>query len=230
MKSIIAVILASTLAACGGGGGGGGSAPVQAPVLKDCPVTRIQLFGDSTQYGHDPVLNEHTAINPTTMLQRAMDIKFGYGKVFVEGRAMPGTTSTQLLNGLDGLNKPWPMSVNAEIVVINHGINDKLKDTGIEQYKYNLRTMAKAPAIVVFETPLPIFHWVTGYDDAMRSVAMEMNIPVIDSNKYALSFADWYQYAPDYVHPTETGTTLIVNNAKMPVLAPIVAKMRAGCN
>jgi lysophospholipase L1-like esterase len=230
MKSIIAVILVSTLAACGGGGGSSaGNSPSTAPVLKQCAAIRIQLFGDSTQWGLDGATKVRAAVYPELALQQAMNNRFGIGKVIVSTRAVEATTSQMLVDGTDRLNKPWPQSVDADIVVMNHGTNDDLLNTGVEQYKANLRALAKAPAIIVFETHLPVFHRENGYAVAMREVAAQLGVPLIDSKKYAESLPNWEQYQPDYVHPTSDGYSLIARNAKFPVLEPIVAKLRTGC-
>jgi lysophospholipase L1-like esterase len=232
MKSIIAIILATTLTACGGGGGSTASAPPPqtSPVVTVCAPTRIQLFGDSTQYGIDGTDRvSRAALYPELALQKAMDQAYGYGKVIVSTRAVPATTSTDLFNGTDGLNKSWPQSVDADIVVMNHGTNDDLKNTGIEQYKANLRILARAPAIVVFETHIPDFHRDNGYADAMRQVATELHMPLIDTNAYAKSMPSWDQYVPDYVHPNSDGYSLIARNVKMPVLTSIVNNLRKNC-
>lgn len=227
MKSTITLALAILLTACGGGGGS--SAPVTAaPAPSVCKPVRIQLFGDSTQWGWDSATKERAILNPTFALQQAMDQRFGYGKVTVENRAVEATTSQMLIDGTDRMNKPWPQSVDADIVVINHGINDYFFKTPMERYKANLRAFTKAPAIVVFETHLPPFHDQSDYDDAMRQVAAELHMPLIDSGAYFYSIPNWEQYDPDLVHPTSEGYALIVRNAKMPILTSIIANMKCG--
>lgn len=223
MRKALAILAATILTACGGGGG---STSSTAPVAKACQATRIQLFGDSTQWGLDVVTHNRAAMYPELALQQAMDQRFGLGRVVVSTRAVSGTDTTKLLAGTDGLNAPWPQSVAADIVVINHGINDTVS---IDQYKANLRALLKAPAQVVLETNLPM---ATGYaeiNNAMRTVATETGTVLIDSNRYALSLPAWSQYSPDGMHATGEGYALIARNAKMPVLAPMVEKLRAGC-
>lgn len=220
MKATFVFVLSAVLTACGGGGGS--PAPVPTPVCK--PV-RIQLFGDSTQWGLDVVTKQRAVTYPEMVLQQEMDRKFGYGKVVVSTRAVPGTDTTKLLAGADGLNKPWPQSVDADIVVINHGINDAIEPV---QYGANLRALLKAPAVVVLETPLPMATGYTAMVDMMRQVAAETGAPLIDSNRYALSLPDWSQYSPDGMHANADGYALVARNAKFPVLAPIVAKLGCG--
>lgn len=226
LKTIITIALTALLSACGGGG----STPTTAaPAPAVCKPVRIQLFGDSTQWGLDGATKARATVYPELALQQAMDQAYGYGKVIVSTRAVEATTSTDLVNGTDRLNKPWPGSVDADIVVMNHGTNDDLKSTGIELYKANLRILARAPAVVVFETHIPDFHRDNGYADAMRQVATELRMPLIDTNAYAKSIANWDQYTPDYVHPNSDGYSLIARNVKMPVLTSIVNNLRKNC-
>jgi lysophospholipase L1-like esterase len=79
---------------------------------------RIQLFGDSTQWGYDPTTERPVAQPPVALLQAAMDARFGVGRVLVTERAAPGTTSSDLVAGKDDRNRPWPREVNADIVVV----------------------------------------------------------------------------------------------------------------
>lgn len=223
MKKLFIALVAALLTACGGGGS---SEPAQQQTKAACKPVRIQLFGDSTQWGY---LAEgggvRASVYPELALQQAMNERFGIGAVEVSTRAVSGTNSRMLVEGTDGLNKPWPQSVDADIIVINHGINDVAYKINVETYKNNLRTFAIAPALVVFETPLPVSTATVSYDDAMREVAAEVKAPLIDSRKYVQSLPDWWQYALDGVHATSEGYSAIARNAKFPVLAPIVANL-----
>ena len=144
---------------------------------------RVQLFGDSTQLGFDGSTNQIGTVTPQTVLQGALDSEFGAGKALVTVRAVNGSTAQELLAGSDGLNAPWPGSISADIVVINHGINDAIRYGGprFPEYTATLRSLAMAPAKVIFETP----NWITlrdlgPYADAMKAVAAEVKAPVAD--------------------------------------------------
>jgi lysophospholipase L1-like esterase len=229
MRTFIAAVLCATLAACGGGGSSGGSSPAAAPVSQapkctPLAVVKIQLFGDSTQWGKDGETQMQSVNNPTAVLQRLMDARFGPGAVTVEDRAVSGTTSGELLNGTDGLNKPWPGSVNADITVVNHGINDLFQKVPLETYKSNLRQIN----VTVYETQSPLAdpRSPLGYPDAMRAVAAERGAPVADVDAYVRALPNWQAYLADGIHPNATLYGLIVTNALFPTLDPLVAKLK----
>ena len=95
-----------------------------APAHAHAKPVRIQLFGDSTQWGYDGKTDRAVPQPPAAVLQSAMDARFGAGAVIVTERAVPGTSAAQLLAGTDGRNRPWPQEVDADIVVVNHALND----------------------------------------------------------------------------------------------------------
>lgn len=225
IKLAISVILAASLAACGGGGSPLPDTEVTA--TTSCGhVVRIQLFGDSTQWGYLPEGGgARAAVYPELVLQREMDRRFGAGAVIVETRAVSGSTSGHLLAGTDGVNLPWPRSVSADIVVINPGINDVSWGVPAAEYQKTLRALAVAPAQVVFETPLPTTTR-DSYDAEMRQVATDLGAPVADAAAYAKRLPGWWKLARDGVHPDGDGYELIVKNVLYPVLVPLVEDAR----
>jgi lysophospholipase L1-like esterase len=237
-KSNLSILaLATLLAACGGGGGGdhGADAPapvwtsqkLSEPVTCDQPrVVKIQLFGDSTQWGLDGATNSKSANNPGDALQRLMDARYGVGRVAVENRAVGATTSANLLMGTDGLNKPWPQSVDADITLLNFGINDRILVPPGE-YIDNLKRLT----VSVYETPNPIHldgSSVNNYAQWMREVAAEADAPVADANAYVRSLPNWQSDVPDGLHPNTELYGMIVENVLMPALVPLVE--RAACD
>lgn len=225
------------LSACGGGGVGidpaaekttEAATPASPTSCVPVPV-RIQLFGDSTQFGDDPLTSRRTDVYPENALQPLMDARFGAGSVIVSTRAAGGTTSTQLVAGTDGVNRPWPQSVAAEIVVINHGINDPLHGVTEPQFTANLQALITAPAIVVLQTPLPsnlILAGAKDYAPLVRAVADASKIPLIDSAAFAAATPNWFRlYSLDGVHPNSSGYTLLAG-VQFQVLEPLVAKLR----
>jgi lysophospholipase L1-like esterase len=235
-KNLCAAALCLMLAACGGGGSSAPatvaqSAPIQSAPAKCTPVAvvKIQLFGDSTMVGIDGATRNVAPSAPGAALQSAMDRQFGMGSVTVEVRAVSGTSSVELMAGTDGENKPWPGSVAADIIVVNHGINDAVHSTPIDAYKKNLTAFAKAGPVTLLETPIPNFGvpWdVQPYAAAMRDVAASTGAKVIDTNAYFLGLANWQSYLPDGVHPVNEGYGLITANALIPAVAPAVAKLK----
>lgn len=207
----LALTLSVTLAACGGGGDTGSAAQDQP-----CAPT-IQLFGDSTT-----------------------DDELGSGPQWIErwgprvsNRAVGGTNSTALRDGTDGLNIPWPGSVNAQYVVISHGLNDGYLPfprayTPLPQYIENLRFFADhaSGAEVIFQTPLPSFRHdrdMTLYAQAMRDVAAEKGLRVIDVFACFQQQSDWQSMLPDEVHPNEPGKVRMVECAA-PVVEALTCK------
>lgn len=205
---------AVALTACGGGGG----SPVAGPSSCLSRPVEIQLFGDSTMRPQGP------------NVQAFMDARFGAGAVRVEVRAVDGTGTPELLAGTDGLNRPWPQSVSADIVAINSGQRDALRGiaTGIAQYKANLKLLAAAPADVVFVTPNAT--WAAnrrpGYAEAMRVVAEEIGTPLADVDGFVRGLDGWEAMVPDGTHPDAKLLRLIADEVLGPALAERVALVR----
>ena len=161
---------------------------------------------------------------PAVALQEILDARFGRGATLVENRGVGGTTAKELVAGTDGLNQPWPRSVAAEIVVLNHGINDLTHDGDPAAYRAALLMIAQntGGASLVFETPNVVQVFNTApYAQAMREVAAEFKVPVADTN--ALSAAQ--QSLGDWAHPTDAGYVSIVANSLAPAVVPLVAAL-----
>jgi hypothetical protein len=166
---------------------------------------------------------------PAVALQQALDARFGAGSTLVTSRAVPGTWSQQLRDGTDGMNAPWPQSVAADIIVINHGINDmQHRDTEpMSAYRANLEFFATHTngAQLVFETPNKVVSYsVVGgtadWADTMREVALEFRVPVADTQAVSdlTMLGDW-------AHPTDAGYVEIVSRSLAPTVEPMVAKL-----
>jgi lysophospholipase L1-like esterase len=185
------------------------------------PAVKITLFGDSTMAGYDS--RGLVQSTPAVVLQAEMDARFGRGSTVVESRAVGGTTAKQLVAGTDGLNEPWPRSVSAQVVVVNHGINDLTHDGDVTGYKAALRSIAqRTPATLIFETPNVVKeHDLRPYVQAMRDVAAEYSIQVADT--FALSST---ALLSDWAHPTDQGYAFLVRSSLAPAVAKTVARLR----
>ena len=184
---------------------------------------RIQLFGDSTQWGYDGKTEQPVAQPPVAILQSAMDARFGAGAVLVTERAVPGTTSGQLLAGTDGRNRPWPNEVDADIVVVNHALNDSNEHVPLATYERQLAALHPT----VFETPNAItVAWpAPPYVAAMRRVAAQQHAPVADVDAWMRAQPNWKSLlSDDGLHPTQAGYREIVLKVLVPTLEPLVAK------
>ena len=204
MKTIIlALFIAISLSGCGGG-------------ARPNPLVHIQLFGDSTAY-------------PPEILQQAMNEKYGYGVVSIEFRAMGGTDSKMLIDGVDGKNKPWPQSVDADIIIVNMGINDQYFSVTPEKYKDNLRLIASTKAKIFFQTPLPAWRasvLAPSYTPVMQFVAAELNAPIADAYGFALSLPEWYgTYMKDGIHPLDDGYRLLIAKVLMPAIDDLITSV-----
>lgn len=224
--------LCVVLSACGGGGSDAPEAP-KAPASTGCSVHQIKLlmFGDSTFVGFGASVAPDGAITyaPAGMIQRAMDVRFGAGAVQVLNYAVAGTNSTQLRAGTDGVNAPWPAPVpaNADLVIVNHGINDE-GVTPLAAYRANLTAFASIAPVMVIQTPSPTFRPAenAAYAQVGREVAAAEGVALADVHGYVSGVADPAQYFPDGIHPNDAGYQLIVNNVTLPALMPLVAKLR----
>jgi lysophospholipase L1-like esterase len=187
---------------------------------------RIQLFGDSTQFGYDGKTDKQTAHPPATVLQSLMDARFGRGAVIVTERAVPGSASAQLLAGTDGRNRPWPQEVDADIVVVNHALNDA--DTKVPLPKYAAQLRRLHPT--VYETPNPVtIGWPSPkYARVMRQVAAEQHAPVADVETWMRAQPHWQRHLTDGLHPDDATYGEIVRQVLMPTLEPLVLAAQAG--
>lgn len=203
-----ALSIASTLAWC----------------LPAKPV-RIQLFGDSTQFGYDGKTGQQTAHPPAVVLQSLMDERFGVGAVIVTERAVPGSASAQLLAGTDGRNRPWPQEVDADIVVVNHALNDAYTKVPLQKYAEQLRQLHPT----VYETPNPVtIGWPSPkYARVMRQVAAEQHAPVADVETWMRAQPHWQRHLTDRLHPDDATYGEIVRQVLMPALEPLVVAAQA---
>lgn len=223
MRKLLIPLLILSLTSCGGGGPESPTDPCVA-----LSSVRIQLFGDSTQLGFDSASPSGVAThNPATELQRYFDARYGAGKVKVSSRAVNGSSSKQLVDGTDGLNAPWPASVEAEIVVVNHGINDFYPVDDIAAYRKNLQILSMAAGSrVVFETPNILRKLNVGpYAQVMREVAAQKGLPVADVFAYTSALPDWPTLLFDNAHPSDMLYKMISRDVLQPTISPIVAQM-----
>ncbi len=199
-------------------------ASVHAGGLSAQPV-RIQLFGDSTQFGYDGKTDKQTAHPPAVVLQSLMDARFGTGAVIVTERAVPGSASAQLLAGTDGRNRPWPQEVDADIVVVNHALNDAYTKVPLPKYAEQLRRLNPT----VYETPNPVtIGWPSSkYARVMRQVAAEQHAPVADVETWMRAQPHWRQHLTDGLHPDDATYGEIARQVLMPTLEPLVLAAQA---
>lgn len=152
-------------------------------------------------------------------------------------RSVGSSTSGNLLYGEDGANQLWPDEIDADIVVINHGMRDAQLGVTLNEYRNNLIQLRKrlpAQKIIVWLTPTPIntnltnnialldprLDWarrvdVGSYAAVMRQVARQYGDYLAD----ATAIPNWFSYlTEDGIHPNQEGYRVLVDT----VLAPQV--------
>lgn len=227
VRTLMLIASLAVLTACGGGEAPTPPVPAPTPVPASAPPAcipkaqvKVQLFGDSTMVGS--VAGVYIG-DVAGKLQADLDARFGVGATTVELRAVGGTTAADLLAGRDGLNAPWPGSVDGDVVVENHGINDMLYLKDLAGYTANLERLAGR--VTLFQTPVRSTEawWNDAYAQAMRDVAAEHHIPVAEVHEY---FRGRQELLSDGVHPTVEGYALLVRDVLAPAVAEQVKALR----
>lgn len=181
--------LCTILAACGGGG-----------EEEECKPVTVQVFGDSI------------GVRYAAALQAEADAQRGPGAVLVEDRAVSGTNSNKLINGTDGKNKPWPAGAGADLILVNHGTNDRTLNN--PNYLANLQQFAAAGAVIIVPLPRPS---IGAGADAFRDAAL--TIPgAVDANSYTQAINGWQLLFPDDIHQVPELSRRIAKDLLMPLV------------
>lgn len=172
---LFVAVSAFVLAGCGGG-------DPEPP----CPPVTVKFYGDSIGYRF------------AKGLQQVADADRGPGRVLVTNLAVGGTSSEQLLNGMDGLNAPWPRGAAADVIFMNHGHNDRTRHVPDWKFQENIEFFVEFGAIVL--TPIPV-EWRP--DAGSPYLAITRAQPgMIDVNAWARSRGEaWFAHLPDGTHP-----------------------------
>ena len=229
MKILFMLLMTAALTACGGGG----EAPTNQ-LASSCAVVRIGLYGDSTQYGEteDVQGGPHwrVAHTPESVIQAAMDARYGSGAVVVTTHAIPGAKLSDLLIGTGNLEfgtfNAWPSDVNDDLILENFGINDLLAGVTPEQFSSELIELANRHRKgLVLETPLPVYGQ-DGLADTVRKVASQLGLQIIDTNQWGKNSIMLPQFIHDGIHPDDQGYMLLEQGAVIPYLFPLVDALR----
>ncbi len=186
--------------AAGCGGGDSSSTPPAARTL--------QLFGDSTQHEAAPFYRRRLGA-------RLVD------------SSVAGTRSGDLISGTTSDPRPWPAPVVGDLVLVNHALNDSAvaAHVELEAYRANLRRLADAPGLVLFETPNPVTDPIRNpapYVQVMREVAAERGVRLVDVYGCLTARADWPTLIRDGTHPSDAGYAYIVDTCVLPQLADLL--------
>ena len=189
-------------------------------ITQDSNTIKIELFGDSIMCGRDPdrtpppggvcagdFVTARVPDPPDELLHKFLP----QYNLEITTRSVGGSTSGALLQGTDGVNGVWPDDIQANIVVINHGLNDARLNVSLEDYRNNLialRQNLPSGKIVVWQTPTASLLVNTSpYASTMANVAAEFNDIVSDAH----AIPGWTNRLPDGVHPRQMGYAELVD-------------------
>jgi lysophospholipase L1-like esterase len=220
------LFLTLALAACGGGGdspnppqgtpqnpdAGGDPAPGQGGNPPPPTSEIIEYYGDSTVWGLKSHTNDEQVAKPAP--QAFAEALPGSPTTYtVRNEGVSNTSACQLRDGTDGRHDNWGEQMRtsqADVVIINHAINDLRQGESIATYSTCLRDLAvlarQNGKRVIFETPNPITapSGLDSYVGAMKAVATENSVQIIDQYQYLVNrYPDLSVVVPDGLHPSD---------------------------
>nr|WP_255218877.1 SGNH/GDSL hydrolase family protein [Paraburkholderia kururiensis] len=173
----------------------------------------IEAYGDSTTLGISCADGRcgPRPQNAVTYLQD--DLRAAHGeRVSVANYGIGGTMASQLLDG-SSRNPPWKdrlSSSPAQIVTINYGINEVMRNQTPEQFYAAETALVKdalaAGKLPVLQTsnPMPdgrLNAKLGGMVAMTRRVAEEQHVPLVDHYASIQTLADWKLMMSDGAHP-----------------------------
>jgi lysophospholipase L1-like esterase len=173
----------------------------------------IEYYGDSTIWGYKSGIGGQVAKPAPAVFAEMLQPRLKYE---VRNEGVSGTTACDLLNGTDGKHAAWAQQMRsspARYVLVNFGINDQWKHD-VDTYSSCLRSLAwvarKSGKQMIFETPNPTrdsgSDGLDLYVNAMREVATQEGVPVIDQYRYLTEQLNGQKptaICPDGLHPSE---------------------------
>ncbi len=189
----------------------GAATPVTAPTGAATHV--IDYYGDSTVWGYASGSGTQVAQPAPAAFASALPASAGFD---VHNEGVSGSTACGLLHGTDGQHPPWEQQMAASaasFVIINHAINDEWQES-LPEYQSCLSQLAQIATQhgkqVIFETPNPTRDSGPGgldvYVQAMRDIAAQEHVPVIDQYAYLTDYLAGQSpttIAPDGLHPSD---------------------------
>ncbi|HZW23104.1 SGNH/GDSL hydrolase family protein [Noviherbaspirillum sp.] len=179
-----------------------------APTTPAAPEL-VEYYGDSTVWGYRTHTGGQVSVPPPVAFTAALPNPAAFT---VRNEGVSGSTACGLLNGTDGRHQPWASQMaasKARYVFVNHAINDQWT-YDLNTYKGCLRSLARTAKQygkqMIFETPNPTRDDVGIMANAMKEVAAQEGVPVVDQYKYLSEYLNGqsaYAIVPDGLHPTE---------------------------
>lgn len=171
----------------------------------------IAMYGDSTTWGNMLVHGQYvqSPTNQPAVLQRMF--KDAHYSVIVENHGILGATCMDFLRGqINGASIPWEKEMkqsDADIVVMNIGINDVMRKTQsrVAECYRKLAAITKAHGkLFVIETPNPVtLSWGDQVGDVAKE-ARDSGFIVIDQWSAIQRIPLWNEMLPDGIHPNDT--------------------------
>lgn len=166
-------------------------------------------------------------------------------RVAITTRSVGDSTSSDLLLGTDGANAKWPDQIDAEIVIINHGMRDAAAGIPVSDYRINLEKLRQGldpDVAVIWVLPAPVntkvrtriglpdprLKWTAAnnimeYRRAMLSVANQRSDYVADPAQVP----GWTDYLYiDGIHPDQAGYRKLVEQVIGPRLMDAIKNKR----
>ncbi len=186
---------------------------VKPPAPKPTKTVVIEIYGDDAMMGMTSQMSIAQQSEPmgTQALLRA---QFGVG-VTVVNKAMGGTASSlvNMMKGVDGGGPPFAERIkasNADIVLMNHAINDNLLQS-LGPYTDALiawiQAVRDAGKIPVLEEPNPVCDgnhpWLENYVSVMNNVAETYKVPVVRQYSYVQGLPNWQSHMESCFYPDE---------------------------
>lgn len=168
----------------------------------------IAFYGDSTIRGYKAHSGAQVAKSTPQAFADALAAAPPY---IVRNEGADSSRVEHLLAGADGRHAAWRTylpSSGVDVVIINHGSKN---GNPVAQYKADMKTAVKLARdngkFVILMTPSPISEGgLEAYVDAMRQLAAEEKVPLIDV----------FRYLKDYMARTGSGINDIVPDGYHP--------------
>lgn len=195
--------------------------PVTPPPLPP-PSTAtvwVDYFGDSTAHGDIGNTPYQVARPPSVVMDQNLPSNYN-----VRNEAVGGASVAELLAGRDGVHAAWTTTVarsNARYVLMNYSINDSYEPgTTTASYKASYAQVIDiaraAGKTVILQTTNPTNNTQkdVAFSTAMKEVAAQKNVPVIDVYTYlsqymAANRLGVYQITNDGIHPNQATYILV---------------------
>lgn len=194
--------------------------------LQDNVQVKFDLYGDSTFWGAwTDNLNLQSPQEPGLSFKRALGIIYANTTADVRNKAISGTALYRMLAGTDGGVGTFAERIaasDADVVFINHAMNDMQDNTSLAEYEKNvvkaIEIVRNAGKLLIWATPNAVT-WgsfdrpqldkpvrIEWFADVVRKVCAQYDIPVVDNNyftKRTLEFMPASAVVPDGVHPSD---------------------------